>query len=270
MTNMVGFTEEPSELSSWGRRPTVLFVHAHPDDEAIFTGGTIARLAAAGLRVVVVFATNGASGPDSELARTRVAEARAACRLLGVARVEFLGFGDSGMDARDAGVGSFSRSDHDAVAARLVELLDEEHADALVVYDVGGIYGHPDHLAVHRVGRIAASLAGTAAVYEVTVDREYLHFVETHLVGHAVQSLLGMEVRTNAAPLGVPTVEVSVTVDVRGQAVLKRAAMAAHTSQIPPGSETLTMAVETFEGVYGYEWFIRAVGSAGPLDALAF
>jgi hypothetical protein len=46
--------------------------------------------------------------------------------------------------------------------------------------------------------------------------------------------------------------------------------MAAHASQIPPGSETLTMAVETFEGVYGYEWFIRAVGSFGPLDSLAF
>lgn len=249
---------------------TTVFLHAHPDDEAIFTGGTLARLHQAGHRTVVVLATNGAEQAGGDLARTRAAEARAACALLGVDRVEMWGFGDSGMDAERAGLGSFWRADHDAAAARLAALLVEEQASALVVYDVGGIYGHPDHLAVHRVGRVAAASAGTPTVYEATVDREYLHFVETHLVGHAVQSLLGMEVRTNAAPLGVPTVEVSVTVDVRAQAGLKRAAMAAHVSQIPPGSEALTMSAETFEGVYGYEWYVRAAGPPGPLDPLAF
>ncbi len=249
---------------------TTVFLHAHPDDESIFTGGTLRRLHDAGERTVVVLATNGDVRPDSPMARARVAEAHAACALLGVERLEFLGFADSGMDADRAGADSFWQADHAAVARRLADLLADERATALVVYDVGGIYGHPDHLAVHRVGRAAAALAGTPTVYEATVDREYLHFVETHLVGHAVQSLLGMEVRTNAAPLGVPTVEVSVTVDVRAQAAVKRAAMAAHVSQIPPRSEALTMPAETFEGVYGYEWFIRAAGPAGPLDPLAF
>lgn len=249
---------------------TTVFLHAHPDDESIFTGGTLRRLHEAGERTVVVLATNGDALLHSDMARTRVAEARAACALLGVDRVELLGFADSGMDGELAGADSFWLADHDVVAHRLAELLRDEQAAALVVYDVGGIYGHPDHLAVHRVGRMAAALAGTPSVYEATVDREYLHFVETHLVGHAVQSLLGMEVRTNAAPLGVPTVEVSVTVDVREWAPLKRAAMAAHASQIPPGSEALTMPADTFEGVYGYEWFIRAAGPAGPLDTLAF
>lgn len=249
---------------------TTVFLHAHPDDEAIFTGGTLLRLKEAGERTVVALATHGAAVADSELARTRADEARAACALLGVDRIEMLGFGDSGMDAELADADSFWRADHDAVAARLAALLVDEQAAALVVYDAGGIYGHPDHLAVHRVGRVAAALAGTPTVYEATVDREYLHFVETHLVGHAVQSLLGMEVRTNAAPLGVPTVEVSVTVDVRAQCAVKRAAMAAHVSQIPPGSEALTMPVETFEGVYGYEWYVRAAGPAGPIDTLAF
>jgi LmbE family N-acetylglucosaminyl deacetylase len=249
---------------------SVVFLHAHPDDEAIFTGGTIARLADDGQRVVVVFATNGDEDPAGESARTRVIEARAACALLGVARVEFLGFGDSGMDGDQSGGASLWRSDHEREAGRVAALLIEEGAEALVVYDVGGIYGHPDHLAVHRIGRVAAVIAGTPTVYEATVDREYLHFVETHLVGHAVQSLLGMEVRTNAAPLGVPTVEVSVTVDVRSQAAVKRAAMAAHPSQIPPGSETLTMQPETFDGVYGYEWFVRAAGPPGAIDRLGF
>ena len=249
---------------------TTVFLHAHPDDEAIFTGGTLVRLKEAGHRTVVVLATNGDEHPDSELARTRTAEAAAACALLGVDRVEHLGFGDSGLYADQAGPDSFWRADHDAVSARLADLLLDEAADALVVYDVGGIYGHPDHLAVHRVGRVAAALAGTPTVYEATVDREYLHFVETHRVGHAVQSLMGMEVRTNAAPLGVPTVEVSVTVDVRDRCAVKRAAMAAHLSQIPPDSEPLTMPADTFEGVYGYEWYVRAAGPAGPIDELAF
>ena len=142
---------------------------------------------------------------------------------------------------------------------------------SLVVYVPGGIYGHPDHIAVHRVGRVAADLAGTPTLYECTVDREYLHFVETHLVGHAVESLLGMEVgATNSAPLGVPTVLVDLTIDVRAQRDAKRAAMAAHASQIAANSETLTMDDDTFDGVYGFEWYMRTSGPRGPLDEFAF
>lgn len=252
-------------------RPGVVFLHAHPDDEAIFTGGTIARLSALGHRITVVYLTNGDTDPAGDLAVVRVAEARAACELLGVARVEFLGLGDSGLDAALAPPASSWCADPATLAARVAALLVDERADALVLYDAGGIYGHPDHLVVHRIGHAAAVSAGTPCVYEATVDREYLHFVETHLVGHAVQSLLGMEIAaTNAAPLGVPTVEVTVTVDVRDVAAQKRAAMAAHASQIGPGSEALTMAGDTFDGVYGYEWYVRAQGAAGPLDPLAF
>lgn len=246
-------------------------LHAHPDDEAIFTGGTLALLAAAGHRTVVVIATSGDEDPHGALAVVRAVEARAACAALGVARVELLGFGDSGLAGSSPGAAALCRADPDVVAARIAEVLREEAADALVVYDEGGIYGHPDHLVVHSAGHHAARLAGTATVYEATVDREYLHFVETHLVGHAVESLLGMEISaTNAAPLGVPTVEVSVTVDVRPVISAKRAAMAAHASQIPAGSETLTMPADTFEGVYGFEWFVRASGPATALDDLAF
>lgn len=248
----------------------VVVFHAHPDDEAIFTGGSIARLAALGVRVVVVFATDGAD-PGTPLALVREAEARAACELLGAHRVEFLRHADSGLRGheRTDGVVSFTAAGPQATA-QLAQLLRDEHAAALVVYDEGGIYGHPDHIAVHRVGVAAALDACVATVYESTVDREYLHFVETHLVGHAVESLLGIEVeRLNAAPLGVPTVMVSTTVDVRSQCSLKRAAMAAHASQIAADSETLTMPDETFEGVYGFEWYVRR-GPAGPLERCAF
>lgn len=250
---------------------TVVLLHAHPDDEAIFTGGTLVRLAAAGHRTVVVFATNGDEDPSGPTAAVRVREARAACDLLGVARVEFLGFGDSGLAGSSPGPAALCRAEPDDVAGRLAALLEDERAAALVAYDPGGIYGHPDHLVVHRAGHAAALRAATPTRYEATVDREYLHFVETHLVGHAVESLLGMEVTaTNAAPLGVPTVEVSVTVDVRDVIDVKRAAMAAHPSQIAADSETLTMPADTFAGVYGFEWFVRAAGPAGPIDDLAY
>ena len=250
----------------------VVLFHAHPDDEAIFTGGTIARLVEVGARVSVVFGTNGAHDPNSDLARVRVGEARAACALLGVHRVEFLGFADSGLRGDEAAPGctAFAAAGVSAVAVLLTDVLRDERATALVVYDEGGIYGHPDHLMVHRAGHAAAEAAGVATVYDATVDREYLHFVETHLVGHAVQSLLGMETPAiNAAPLGVPTVLLSTTIDVRAEAAVKRAAMGAHVSQIGPGSETMTMDGSTFDGVYGFEWYVRK-GPRGPLERLAF
>src|SRR6266480_4443752 len=121
---------------------TVVFVHAHPDDEAIFTAGTMRLLSEAGHRVVLVVATGGelglphedAAGPD-HLAAVRRDETDAAAGLLGVARTE--------------------------VAGRLAAILEDEQASALVTYDETGIYGHPDHLQVHRAASMAASRVGT-------------------------------------------------------------------------------------------------------------
>lgn len=249
---------------------TVVFLHAHPDDEAIFTGGTIVRLRSDGVRCVVVVATNGDADPWSANAARRAEEAREAAAALGVDALHLLGFADSGLHVEQAAPDSFWHRRAAAVPV-LVDLLRSESASALVVYDENGIYGHPDHVAVFEVGVAAAREAGVATVYEATVDREYLHFVETHLVGHAVESLLGMEVEaTNTAPLGVPTVMVSTTVDVRSVIGVKRAAMAAHVSQIAPDSETLRMPPETFDGVYGYEWYTRRSGPVGPLERLGF
>lgn len=249
---------------------TVVFFHAHPDDESIFTGGTIRRLADQGVRTVVVMATAGERGLASgsePLAGVRAAEARVACAHLGVTALHFLGYADSGLEVGDAA--SFHAAPLAEAAGRLAEILHDEQATALVTYDDGGIYAHPDHLAVHRVGVAAAAIAGVDVVYEATVDREYLHFVETHLVGHAITWLIGdAELpAVNRAPLGVPTVLVSTMVDVRGVLDHKRAAISAHASQIPAASELHVMDVETFAAVYGYEWFVRR-GPAGPIEAL--
>ncbi len=249
-------------------QPTVVFFHAHPDDEAIFTGGTIARLTTAGVRVVVVIATGGElgapHGDDSPLADRRAAETERACRLLGVSRVAFLGYSDSGLALPGMPIpdDAFAFADVEEAASALATLLIEEQAEALVYYDEGGIYGHADHLAVHRTGRRAGEMAAVGTVYESTVDREYLHFVETHLVDLASLSL------HEPVPTGVPTVLVTTTVDVNPVIELKRAAIAAHASQIPPDSAVLQLDPDTFAGVYGYEWYVRT-GPPGPLDVIA-
>ena len=124
---------------------TLVFFHAHPDDEAIATGGTMAGAAAAGHRVVLVIATNGEEGEVAEgflgegeaLATVRIAEAERSGRLLGAERVVFLGYRDSGMmgEATNDHADCFWQADVEDAAARLAGILEEEKADVLTVYD---------------------------------------------------------------------------------------------------------------------------------------
>ncbi len=257
-----------------------MFLHAHPDDEAIFTGGTMARLARAGRRVVLVVATRGEQGARTssaathdDLAGQREDETRHAAELLGLARVEFLGYRDSGMlgDPANNAPGAFWATEPRRPAEQVAGLLVEEEATAVVTYDQVGIYGHPDHVQVHRVGHLAAELAGVQLVYEVTVDREYLHFVETHLVVEAGDRRGGGggggDLGLTASSIGVPTVVVSTTVDVRPVLDVKRRAMAAHRSQIPETASAMRLPTDAFAAVYGFEWFVRC-GPPGPLEEL--
>src|ERR1044072_7059754 len=148
-----------------GTKGAVVFFHAHPDDEAIFTGGTMALLAASGWRVVLVIATAGEQGlataligPDVPLSVRRMGETAQAAETLGAQRVEFLGYHDSGLDtpAGSRPAGAFADAPVDEAAARLAGILAEEQPAALVGYDARGIYGHVDHVQVHRVGAAGA------------------------------------------------------------------------------------------------------------------
>jgi LmbE family N-acetylglucosaminyl deacetylase len=254
--------------------PCIVFFHAHPDDEAIFTGGTMAMLARLGCRVVLVVATSGELGTkvaldgrsalaSDALPSHRRAETDVAAAALGLARVTFLGYRDSGLpgDPANDAPGSFFAADTEAVASELAAILVEEQAESVVVYDAGGIYGHPDHVQVHRAGVRAAAIAGIETIYQATVDREYLHFVETHLVDHAGEAVPGRPT------IGVPSVLVTTMVDVRSELEAKRAAIAAHASQVPETSSAMMMPRATFADVYGYEWFVRT-GPPGVIDSL--
>ena len=251
----------------------VLF-HAHPDDEAIFTGGTVWQLAERGWRIVLVMATGGEWGEaapgfgHADLAAVRRQETVDAAAVLGIARVEFLGYHDSGLSGDPAHIcgNSLAWADLSEVASRVAAVLSEEEPEAVVIYDPHGIYGHPDHVAVHRAGRAAAEAAEVPVVYEATVDREYLHFVETHLVVEAKRAT--GELGLAGSHLGLSTVEITTALDVRRSLYVKRQAMAAHASQIPETAGVLHLPPESFAAVYGYEWYVRR-GPAGPLDELA-
>ncbi len=246
---------------------TAVFLHAHPDDEAIFTGGTMVALVDAGIGVTLVFATGGELGGTApELASIRRREAEWSAGVLGVSDVRWLGFRDSGMapSAPTAEGGGFAHQKVASAAAALGEVLTDVGAGCVVGYDEVGIYGHPDHVAVHRVAHAAAALVGCPSVYEATVDREYLHFVESHLVEEAHRSSdLGLVNST----LGTPSVEIDLTVEVSAHLARKRAAMAAHTSQVPAHSSAMRLARAEFGDVYGLEWYRRR-GPRSLLDDL--
>ncbi|HEC09033.1 MAG TPA: GlcNAc-PI de-N-acetylase [Acidimicrobiales bacterium] len=249
---------------------TLVTFHAHPDDEAIATGGTMARAAAAGHRVVLVVATRGERGqvaddflpPGRTLGQVREAETRAAAEILGVDRVEFLGYEDSGMEtgegepttAVDADESCFALADRTEAARRLASILAEESADVLTCYDSHGGYRHPDHIAVHRVGHAAAALAGTPRLYEVTMNRTHIEAMRAEL-----EALTG-EAPPRAADdefFGTPDDEINTAVDVSEVIDTKRAAMAAHASQISAESFFLSMPLDHFAAAFGTEWYIR-------------
>jgi LmbE family N-acetylglucosaminyl deacetylase len=259
---------------------TVVSFHAHPDDEALLVSGTLARLAAEGHRVVLVSATAGEGGlaassygTADELAAHRREELQRSADAIGAARVELLGYGDSGLDGRAVpphGVEAFAHADVDAAAQRLAAILREERADVLTSYDASGGYGHPDHVQVHHVGARAAQLAGTPVVLEATVDQDLLRRAVrlASLVYRFPPEFDRAAFERAYAPRSVLTHKV----DVRAHADRKRASMAAHASQATADTGDRTLAAllrlpqPLYRRVLGREWFIeRGRRPGGPL-----
>jgi LmbE family N-acetylglucosaminyl deacetylase len=254
---------------------TAVFFHAHPDDESIATGGTMAKAAAAGHRVVLVVATRGEHGEvadgflaeGEQLWERRVRETIASAQALGVARAEWLGYVDSGMigtpenDAPDC----FWQADVDEAAERLAAILREEEADVLTAYDENGNYGHPDHIQVHRVGVRAAELAGVSRVFESTVDRDAIKALMQVGRDLGIPDLPDTE-GVDEFNMGMPAEVITTRVDVRGFLDQKRKSMQAHASQIAETSFFLNMPEAAFEAVWGTEWYIRRGAPAGTAE----
>jgi LmbE family N-acetylglucosaminyl deacetylase len=253
---------------------TFVFVHAHPDDESITTGGTMAKASAAGHRVVLVVATGGEYGevpddlaPGETLADRRRAEVACSAQALGVARVAWLGHRDSGMTGWDQNVdpASFLRVDTEDAARRLAAVLTEEAADVVSVYDWHGNYGHPDHIRVHVVGHRAAELADTPYVYEATFNHDAI----ARLMQEApLPDDADIEHGDDGLPIGVAEAEITTRVDVSAFLAAKRASLTCHRSQITDTSMFLSMPDDVFRRAFGTEWYIRTRALDGRPDLL--
>lgn len=244
---------------------TAVFFHAHPDDESLTTGGTMARAAAEGHRVILVVATDGRHGErpedlgDETLVERRRAETEKSAAALGVTRVHWLGYEDSGMQgwAQNQEDGSFLRADVDEAAHRLAAVLDEEGATVLTTYDWHGNYGHPDHIKVHTVGHRAAELAGTPNVYEATINRDaMLRMIELN-GGLGPDNDFDPNQTDDGTPIGMPEAELTTAVDVSSYLAEKRASIEAHRSQVSDTTLFLAMPPDVFALMFGTEWFIH-------------
>lgn len=233
----------------------ILAVHAHPDDESITMGATLARYAAAGVPVTLVTATLGECGETmygaldgldahhaDQLGGYRYAELRAACHALGVADSRFLGglgaFRDSGMagEASARHPRAFIRAqrgwpDHARAVAALAAVIDEIRPAVVLTYDETGGYGHPDHIAAHDVTLAAvAGMPGTRLAEVVrprgavaaALDRLWASPLAPQYVRPAVDEL-GTLVGDADYDIAVPAGE---------HAAARRAAMAAHATQL--------------------------------------
>jgi LmbE family N-acetylglucosaminyl deacetylase len=256
---------------------TLAFFHAHPDDEAITTGGSIARAAAEGHRVVVIVATDGALGetpddlgPTETLVDRRRSEMESSVAVLGAQRLAWLGYADSGMTGweQNASPASFHLADVDEAGERLAAILREENVDLLVTYDWHGNYGHPDHIKVHTVGYRAAELAQTPSVFEATVNRDEMRrFSEqVRLSAPGDDDFDPDGPADDGNPMGEPESEISLRVDVSQYIGQKRSALARHRSQVTDSSFFLQMPDEAFTVAFGTEWFKQRDVAGPPKD----
>lgn len=267
------------------RMSTLVFFHAHPDDEASQTAGAMARAASEGYRVVVVYATNGDHGevpddlaPAETVVDRRRKEAAASARALGTARIGWLGYSDSGMTGweQNHDPAGFHLADLEQAAGRLAAFLDDEDADALVTYDWHGGYGHPDHVKAHHVAHRAAELASrTPVLFESTMNRDEMRrFREAALEQGEDPGFDPDEGMDDGNPFGSPESELHWRIDVSDFLTQKRAAMQAHSSQTTDIGMMLGLPPEVFATWFGTEWMIEPGRSAAlrngwPFDRFA-
>lgn len=258
------------------RSRVVVALHAHPDDESLLTGGTLAALSRVGHRVVLIVATDGGHGladpGPGDLGSRRLTELDHAAAVLGVHRVVRLGYVDSGSSGEFAD--GFCHVDVDVVAERVCAVLREEGAELLLGYDRAGGYGHPDHRHVHVVAEVAAQRSGVRLLH-ATIDRIWLD--------------RGMRLanRCGVLPSGVDPRAARGWYCDRGQithrvraghsAALKRRALRCHASQAAGGDSSIRtvkllsrLPRPLFDLVAGTEWFAEpgAVPASRPLADL--
>jgi N-acetyl-1-D-myo-inositol-2-amino-2-deoxy-alpha-D-glucopyranoside deacetylase len=276
----------------------LLLVHAHPDDESIGTGVTMARYAADGTHVTLVTCTLGeegevlvpelgqlAAGVGDQLGGYRIWELAAAMRSLGVTDHRFLGgpghWRDSGMMGTPANQHprAFWRADLGEATRLLVEVVREVRPQVMVTYDENGAYGHPDHIQAHRVAMAAYEAAADpgfgaagepwqiAKVYWTAAPRSVLQAgIDAVRRAGDTTTFQGVE-RAEQLPFTVPDEVVTAQVDGRDKLDAKLDAMRAHATQISVDGPFFALSNNVGQEAMGIEYFSLARGQAGPTHA---
>ncbi len=249
--------------------PTLVCVHAHPDDEALFTAGVTSLYADLGYDVILVTCTNGQLGIDDDarpgshpehdtlITRSvRAGELQLAATIAGFSRVITLGYDDSGMKGwpQNEAPNAFVGVDVDAVARTLAAIMDEVHATVVVTYDENGFYGHPDHIMANVVTRRALDFAASPArlYYPVVPKSVLVAFIEAAKAKNVFLPAWILD-----ASHHVDDQLVAATMDVRSFAKRKHQAIATHASQID-NADLVTMDEELFALLFGTEYYQRA------------
>jgi N-acetyl-1-D-myo-inositol-2-amino-2-deoxy-alpha-D-glucopyranoside deacetylase len=265
----------------------IMFVHAHPDDETVATGATMAHYAANGAHVSLVTCTLGeegeihvpalsqlAPGEADQLGGWRIHELDLACEALGVTDHRFLGgaghYRDSGMMGlkENEHPRCFWQADVDDAAKLLLPVFDEVRPQILVTYDTFGFYGHPDHIQAHRVAMRAAEMAtdagfGPTKIYWTTVSRGSIER-GFEAFRESADNPFGDAKSIDDIPFGTPDDEITACIDGRAQSGRKSAAVDAHATQIPEDSWLRTVAGSQGEEFLGMEFYILVHGEKGP------
>jgi len=265
---------------------SILFVHAHPDDETVGTGATMAHYAASGAKVTLVTCTLGEEGEIHVPALAQLEAARAdqlggyrlieldrACAALGVTDYRFLGgagrYRDSGMMGTPANEHPrcFWRADVNEAAGYLVEIMRETRPQVLVTYDPNGFYGHPDHIQSHRVAMRAAELAaaegfGPAKIYWGAIPLSVLKAGFEAFAG-STDNPFGDVASVEEMPFGTPDEDVAACIDGSEHHDAKMAAVRAHATQIPESSWLFSIAGNFGHEFMGVEYYSLAHGTRG-------
>ena len=274
----------------------MLLVHAHPDDETINNGATMARYVAEGVQVTLLTCTLGEEGevlvpelgllaPEhaDQLGGYRIAELRAAMDALGVTDWRFLGgpgrYRDSGMMGTPANgkPRAFWNADLDEAVGHAVAVVREVRPQVVVTYDEDGGYGHPDHIQAHRVAMAAVERAAdpgyrpdlgpawdVAKVYWCCVPRSVLRQGVEAMAALGEASPFAQLGDVDDIPFAVPDEVVTAAVDARAHAGAKEAAMRAHATQITVDGPFFALSNNLGQEVLGVEHYRLVRGERGP------
>ncbi|MGY1618815.1 N-acetyl-1-D-myo-inositol-2-amino-2-deoxy-alpha-D-glucopyranoside deacetylase [Geodermatophilus sp. SYSU D00691] len=275
---------------------SILLVHAHPDDESINNGATMARYVAEGTRVTLLTCTLGEEGevlvPElaqlaadqaDQLGGYRIWELRAAMDALGVTDVRFLGgagrYRDSGMMGTPANENprAFWNADLDEAAAHAVAVVREVRPQVVVTYDENGGYGHPDHIQAHRVAMRAVELAGAPGFRPDLgepwdVVKVYWCAMPRSVIQHGIEAMAALGQDSPFEGLGdieevdfvVADEVVTAAVDARQYAGQKDAALRAHPTQITVDGPFFALSNNLGLEVLGTEYYRLVRGERGP------